>query len=303
MSAGTGSWSTRRATTEDLEALAGFVRRAVERGDVAGSSDPHGTFTLDVVRYAPSETAVVVDGGAIVGFMQPEIKELIVDPAVRRRGIGRALVEAGIEIERGRKRPHLLLGIVSGDTGGVAFLTATWFALHSLLWDLHLPATTSVESPAWPEGITARAFDRTRDVEAFAAIFNEAFEDHPTPMLVTPGMVRATLDDPRVVDADMLVLEAADGGLVGFCQTNPKRPELGMTEAEVAMIGVSRARRGEGLGGGLLAWGVGYLRGLGADEVTLSVNGLNPHALGLYERRGFVRVSTRERWARSVGIA
>jgi len=34
--------------------------------------------------------------------------------------------------------------------------------------------------------------------------------------------------------------------------------------------------------------------------VTLSVNGRNEGALRLYEREGFVRTGTRDRWARPV---
>lgn len=307
-SAGAGNAGTttiRRVTPADIEALGPFIVRAGARGDLAGSSDAHGAFILDVIGYAPGETAVAIAAdGSIAGFVQPEIKSLIVEPGVRRQGIGRSLVEAGLDIERERGRERLLLGIVSGDAAGTAFLAATGFELHSLLWDMTLPAgvAAAVEPPTWPDGIVARTFDRNRDVDGFAAVFNEAFEDHPTPLVVTPEMIRARLDDPRAIDADMLVLDV-DGSLIGFCQTNPKRPELGFETDEVAMIGVATARQGEGLGSGLLAWGVRYLRGLGAAEVVLSVNGRNPHALGLYERRGFVRISTRERWARSVDTA
>ena len=48
----------------------------------------------------------------------------------------------------------------------------------------------------------------------------------------------------------------------------------------------------------LLRWGVHHLRDVGAETVTLSVNGRNPRALGLYEAEGFHRTSTRERWAK-----
>ena len=37
--------------------------------------------------------------------------------------------------------------------------------------------------------------------------------------------------------------------------------------------------------------------------MTLSVNGRNAGALGLYESEGFHRTSTRERWARPVASA
>jgi ribosomal protein S18 acetylase RimI-like enzyme len=46
--------------------------------------------------------------------------------------------------------------------------------------------------------------------------------------------------------------------------------------------------------------GVGWLRALGVDTVTLSVSAANPTALALYEHEGFVRTAQRDRWARPV---
>ena len=92
------------------------------------------------------------------------------------------------------------------------------------------------------------------------------------------------------------------GELIGFCATEPKRREDGAVEphAEIWTIGVRPDRQGAGLGRQLLRWGIAHLRELGVETVALSVNGRNPRALALYEREGFVRTSTRERWARPV---
>ena len=95
---------------------------------------------------------------------------------------------------------------------------------------------------------------------------------------------------------------SSGGELIGFSATEPKRREDGGVEprAEIWTIGVRPDRQGAGLGRQLLRWGVAHLRELGVETVTLSVNGRNPRALGLYESEGFVRTSTRERWARPV---
>ena len=65
-------------------------------------------------------------------------------------------------------------------------------------------------------------------------------------------------------------------------------------------MGVRPGLQGRGHGRQLLRWGVEHLRATGVETVTLSVNGRNPRALGLYEAEGFHRTSTRERWARPV---
>ena len=101
-------------------------------------------------------------------------------------------------------------------------------------------------------------------------------------------------------DEDLLLLESASGELLGFCATEPKRGADGGVEprAEVWTIGVRPEAQGRGYGRQLLRWGIGHLRDAGATTVTLSVNGRNPRALGLYETEGFHRTATRERWAR-----
>jgi ribosomal protein S18 acetylase RimI-like enzyme len=68
--------------------------------------------------------------------------------------------------------------------------------------------------------------------------------------------------------------------------------------AEIWTVGVRPGLQGRGYGRQLLRWGVHHLRDVGARTVTLSVNGRNPRALGLYEAEGFHRTSTRERWAK-----
>jgi mycothiol synthase len=296
--------SIRRLRGDDMDALGDFIRRAVGRGDLAGSSEPRAIFMLEMLRLAPSETAIATRatpaGESIVGFVQPEHKAIVVEPVARRQGIGRSLVAAGLEIERERGRARLLMGPPPGEAVALEFLRETGFTLHSTLWDLRLPAGSSVEDPGWPVGAVVRPFDRTRDVEGFIALFNAAFADHPTPLVMTEELVRAGFDDPRVVDADTIVVESPEGSLVGFCATEPERTDDGIASAEVWVIGVTESQRGRGLGRALLDWGVGYLRSLGGGDVTLSVNGRNDGALRLYERAGFGRVGSRQRWGRPV---
>lgn len=287
----------RRAAAADMDALDAAFRRAIGRGDAVGASDPQGSFMMDVIRLEPGETAVATTGDELVGWVQPEFKILVVEPAWRRQGIGRALVAAGVAIERERRRPNLLMGPPPGDAGALAFLRACGFRLHSTLWDMRLDPAITVAAPHWPAGLVARTFDRTRDIAPFVELTNTAFAEHPTPLVLTEAAIEATLDDPRYADDDTLVLEAPDRSLVGFCLTAPERVDGVLTSAEIAEIGVMPARRGEGLGRALLAWGVQRLRSLGATEVTLSVNGHNDGALRLYERGGFTRVQARERWA------
>jgi mycothiol synthase len=194
------------------------------------------------------------------------------------------------------------MGVMPGDAAGLAFLRATGFAFHSTLWDLDLPAGVGVEPPAWPPGVRVRLLDPDRDIRAWAELFNAAFADHATPLQLDLERVEEGWATWPFRAEDLLLAEDGSGALVGFCATEPRRRPDGSAEprAEIWTIGVRPDAQGRGLGRRLLRWGVHHLRAAGAETVALSVNGRNANALGLYESEGFVRVSTRDRWARPV---
>jgi mycothiol synthase len=239
--------------------------------------------------------------GALAGWVHPEAKALVVEPAHRRRGIGRALVDEGLRIERERGRPELLLGLLPEEPVGHAFVGAAGFAFHSTLWDLDLARDVAVEAPAWPDGVRRRTIDATRDLGPWVDLFNAAFADHPTPLQLDAARIAETWDQFPSRDEDLLLAED-DAGPVGFCSTEPLRRADGGVEprGEIWTVGVRPDAQGRGLGRALLRWGVHHLRETGVETVTLSVNGRNPRALGLYESEGFRRTATRERWARPV---
>jgi mycothiol synthase len=294
----------RPLTKDDDAGLERQVERARAAGEFAASSDATGSFFMKMVRHMSQPVAGAFDAhGGLLGFISPEVKIVAVEPEHRRRGIGRRLVEAGLGIERERGRPEILMGVRPDDPDGKAFLDATGFAFHSTLWDLALPPEVEVADPAWPAGIVARGFDRTRDVHPWVDLFNAAFADHATPLQMDTATVEAANADPSVSDDDLLVLgDLASGELVGFCATQPERVDGAIgPDGEIWTIGVRPDRQGRGLGRQLLRWGIGRLRSIGVRHVALSVNGRNEGALGLYLSEGFERGRTRERWARPVG--
>jgi mycothiol synthase len=295
----------RRLGPADVDAMTREMARAVAAGDMLASSDPGGMFILKVFARDPGQFAGAFDGDELVGFVAPEFKVVVVRPDHRRRGVGRTLVDAGMELTMDKGYPESLLGVLPGDAAGSAFLAATGHSYHSTVWDLDLPPDRTMPAPSWPEGHTGRAFDRTRDLEAWVRVFNVAFADHPTPLQLEPTMIAAGLEDPDNQDADVVVVEeTATGALVGFCATDPTRRNGAIgTHGELWAIGVRPDRQGQGLGRQLVRAGVERLRSIGIREVSLSVNGRNESALGLYESEGFVRTRTRDRWSRPVNAA
>jgi mycothiol synthase len=276
--------------------------RAVGAGDMLASSDPHGLFVLKVFAADPTQFGGAFDGGDLVGFVSPNFKIAVVRPDRRHQGIGRALVDLGLSMSGAKGEPELIIGVLPGDGARHAFLQATGFGYHSTVWDLDLPVDAVVPRPAWPEGFVGRAFDRTRDLDAWIRVFNAAFADHPTPLQVDPKLVQATLDDPDNEDTDIVVVEAtATGDIVGFCNCDMYRRDGKLGDhAELWSIGVRPDLQGRGLGRQLVRAGVENVRALGIPNASLSVNGRNESALRLYESEGFIRVRTRDRWSRPV---
>jgi mycothiol synthase len=295
---------TRGLAPDDAGAFTASAERAIAAAELLGSSSPHGELLVPFSLSEPQLVGVAVLDGALAGWVHPEIKALVVEPAQRRRGVGRALVELGLQMEVDRGRPNLLLGTLPGDEPAHSFLAATGFDLHSLLWDLELPPGSPAVTPAWPDGVTTRPIRFADDQLAFIRLFNAAFADHATPLQLDEGRAGEPPQALPWLEADLLLAEQG-GELVGFCATEPRRLPDGGVEphAEIWTIGVRPDRQGAGLGRQLLRWGVAHLRGLGIETVTLAVNGRNPRALGLYESEGFARTSTRERWARPVPTA
>jgi len=97
-----GRFGVRRLGPQDADAYSALVARAAHAGELLGSSAPHGEWLDRFPHAEPSEVAVAEADGRLVGVVLPEVKALVVETAYRRRGIGRALVDAGLEIERER---------------------------------------------------------------------------------------------------------------------------------------------------------------------------------------------------------
>jgi mycothiol synthase len=295
----------RLLTTDDTAALSSEMARAVEAGDMLASSDPVGAFVMKSFALDPGQFGGAFDGDVLVGFVSPEFKTVVVRPDRRRQGIGRTLVDFADGIVRAKGRPEQLQGVVPGEPIGQAFLEAIGFAYHSTVWDLDLPPDRPVGPPEWPDGLVGRPFAGAPDVEPWVRVFNAAFADHPTPLQLDATFVLAGLDDPDSDNGDVVVVEeAATGEPIGFCATDPGRRNGRVAEhGEIWAVGVRPDRQGRGIGRQLVRAGVERLRAIGVPNVSLSVNGRNAGALGLYESEGFVRSRTRDRWSRPVAAA
>lgn len=293
--------------TDDAASLHALLDAARLRGELPDLTEREVPLWVEFSAALADMMAVAVDEhGAMLGIVSPEPKLVIVAPEHRRRGVGTALVAEGLAIERERGRPNLLMGPVAGDAGTEAFLRRLSFAYHSSVWRLDLAGDAGVPAPSFPEGVVARSFE-AGDEAAYVDVFNAAFADHPTPLVLTEDIAAFITGHPEFTPADFVVLSRVEepGRFIGFCETHAIRETADgpMVEGEVDLIGVRPEWQGQGLGRELLRWGVARLRSLGVRAVFLTVNVTNERALGLYERHGFQKTREKPRWALRVGEA
>lgn len=216
----------------------------------------------------------------------------------RRRGIGRHLADAIADaIRRQPDLPNLVelsssAWSPSAEAEGLA--AALGYRHDRWFWLMERPRGDAPE-PVWPPGTRTRVFDGgAAALAGWHRAYNDSFAEHY-------HYVPNSLDDARAIAAepgflaDGVLLAYRDDRCVGFC-----RCELHEKRGEIGTIGVTREARGIGLGRALLRWGVRWLEGATALPITLTVDGENENALGLYRSEGFTVARTRRVWVKSV---
>ncbi|MEU6022272.1 mycothiol synthase [Micromonospora sp. NPDC048871] len=213
---------------------------------------------------------------------------LVVHPAYRRQGTGRALARQALATEA---RP--LRVWAHGDHPSAAALAVDLdFRRARVLWQLRRPLTAAQPEPRLPEGVTLRAFRPGADDEAWLALNALAFADHPEQGRWSAEDLRVRLAEPWFDPAGfLLAVESATGRLRGFHWTKVHERPGSARLGEVYVLGVDPSAHGGGLGRALTTAGLNHLRERGLDRVMLYVDESNTAAMALYERTGFARWS------------
>lgn len=221
---------------------------------------------------------------------------LVVAPAARGGGVGRALAEAVL----GAVGPAEVTAWSHGNHPAARRLASSLgFDPVRDLWVMRRPLSPDHPLPELPSGTggsVVRTFVLGQDEDAFLALNAEAFAGHPE----QAGMTRADLAERMAeewFDADGFFLaeptdaparresnEAVESpSLLGFHWTKVHDDRHG----EVYVVGVSPAAQGRGLGRLLTLTGLHYLRGRGLAEAMLYVEADNAAAVAVYEGLGF----------------
>ncbi|MEU8160473.1 mycothiol synthase [Micromonospora parva] len=279
--------------------IADVLALASSAGDTDGADplDEHVLLRLRDPDAAAVHLIARADDGTLTGYAHLDTTdpvdgigvELVVHPAYRRRGTGRALARGVLASATGPLRAW-----AHGDHPSAAALAVDLgFTRARVLWQLRRPLAAPLGEPRLPDGVTLRAFRPGADDAAWLALNARAFAEHPEQGRWTSDDLRVRLAEPWFDPAGFLLAEeAATGRLLGFHWTKVHERPGSARIGEVYVLGVEPTAHGGGLGRALTTAGLAHLRDKrGLDRVMLYVDDSNTGAVALYERLGFARWS------------
>jgi len=252
---------------------------------------------------APAREFLLTVDGETAGYAHLDLPvpgpdaggELVVHPARRGQGLGRALV-GELTVAAGG---HVLRLWAHGDLPAAAGLAArTGFERFRALWQMRRPLRGRLDEPRLPAGHTLRTFVPGQDEDEWVSLNGRAFAKHPEQGAWTRHDLELREREPWFDPAGLFIAEAG-GRMTGFHWTKVHQggePDLGGNRedrlGEVYVLGVDPAGQGSGLGRALTLAGLRYLRGLGLAEVMLYADEDNGPAIRMYEALGFTRTRT-----------
>ena len=208
--------------------------------------------------------------------------EVAVHPEHRGIGVEVALVEAALEATAAEGGGTLHLWVFRPTQIHDALAHRLGFSRGRELHQMRRPLPHP-EAPRWPSGVRVRRFVPGRDEDAWLAVNNRAFADHPEQGVWD----RTTLDDregePWFDPGGFLLAEDA-GGLAGFCWT---KVHADQAIGEIYVIAADPSRQGLGLGRALVLGGLAHLAEQGLPTAMLYVDAANTSAVRLYRDLGF----------------
>lgn len=301
-------FALRRPTMADDEGLF-RLQGDIDRHDY-GAID----MSLDDVRAELREVTLETDAWVVMpphdggdpvayGMLQagrgPRLRgQVAVHPSHRGRGIGSAL--AGLVEALARERVPALdeseLGVtLSGWINGESEADGAWarslgFAFARRFLRMRIDMSEPPPAPAWPDGITVRAFRPGEDERAMYEAQEEAFSDHwgHVTMQFEEWTKRTTRHDFE----PELWLMALDGDRVVAASSNSVIPEnLGW----ISGLGVVRSHRRRGIARAILLQALNDFWRRGQRSVALGVDAYSlTGATRLYESAGMRVVESRD---------
>lgn len=257
------------------------VRTLVDAVTTADRVSPFSEQALLALDASGVTHLLARSGGRLAGYAQLDasrVGELAVHPEHRRQGIGRALLDALLNLGAARVWAH-------GDHPGAAALArAAGLRRMRSLWQMSRPLAEPVADPQPPEGVEVRTFRPGSDEEEWLALNATAFAGHPEQGRLTADDLERRMGEPWFDPAGFFVA-VRRSRMVGFHWTKVHDQDT----AEVYVLGVAPSEQGSGLGRALTLVGLRHLRDTGRVRAILYVEEDNAPAVRLYTGLGFTR--------------
>ncbi|MFD9083028.1 mycothiol synthase [Streptomyces erythrochromogenes] len=275
-------------TGEQADAVLDLIEDAA-RTDGTTAVSEQGRLQLRGGPRAGIRHFLLTDGGRLAAYGQLEdtdpveapAAELVVHPALRGRGHGRAMGMALLAASGKRLR----VWAHGGKSAARHLAQVLGLTLFRELRQLRRPLAEGapLPDPVLPPGVTVRTFLPGTDDTAWLAANAAAFAHHPEQGSLTQRDLDDRIAQPWF-DAKGFFLAERDGELAGFHWTKVHaEQQLG----EVYVVGVLPGAQGGGLGKALTAIGLQHLAAQGLPTAMLYVDADNPAALAVYEGLGF----------------
>jgi mycothiol synthase len=277
---------------EQAQAVLGMLSEAA-RSDGMQAVSEQGRLQLRGGKREGVRHLLLTVGGELIGYAQLEdtdpveapAAELVVHPAHRGRGHGRALGSALL----GASGKRLRVWAHGGKSAARHLAQVLGLTLFRELRQLRRPLSPlDIPEPVFPAGVTVRSFVPGQDDAAWLAVNAAAFAHHPEQGSIT----QRDLDDRKAepwFDPKGFFLAEKEGRLVGFHWT---KVHAGEGLGEVYVLGIAPGAQGGGLGKALTAIGLRHLAAEGLPTAMLYVDADNVAAVSVYERLGFITYET-----------
>ncbi|MFJ4105786.1 GNAT family N-acetyltransferase [Amycolatopsis japonica] len=303
---------------EDAQASADLLN-AMESVDQIGENyTAEDTLQELVDPYADLERASLAafDGDVMAGYMKirfkpsaDEIHRVFLDggvhPAYRRRGIGGALVDAGVAAAKvvhalhhpGAKlvvdvnRPERIAGLAELVLSR-GFVPVRYFQRmeHSL---------AALDASELPDGFVIEPWSERND-EDFRTVRNAAYRDYwgavPMPVDLWRNKITNQTFQP---ETSFLLREAgAAAGMLVTMWWEADTEATGVRDAHFMAIGTLREYRRRGVASALMGHALRAAAEQGYDRASLNVDSADPAGVfGVFEKAGFVPTMRYVRWA------
>ncbi|MCG7593271.1 mycothiol synthase [Mycobacterium sp. PSTR-4-N] len=269
-----------------------LIRELISAASHTDGIAPVGDQVLRELAHDRTRHLLARDGDDVLGYLNfapagdgaPAMAELVVHPEARRRGIGSAMIGAGLPAGG----PDARIWAHGNLAPARATAAALDLAVVRELWQMRRSLADLPPTPA-PAGVRITTYSGPADDADLLRVNNAAFAWHPEQGGWTDADIAERRDESWFDPAGLfLAHDTTSGDLLGFHWTKTHSDTLG----EVYVVGVDPSAQGRGLGAALTLTGLHHLAhrltAAGRDaEVMLYVESDNAAAVKTYRRLGF----------------